>query len=598
MRLPIRSLIAILIFAFLVGGPRAKADFVNLSGAQSLPNIIEIYVLDDRVRVVLEIYIEDMVVFHDLFPDDWLDAATIERPPQSARLRRFSEETLQVITDSGETLLAEVKLFEPRFRKDRFSPFAGTLNPTTGQRVAEPPADKRVVYVELDYPFSTRPNELTIIPPLDEKQIARVKIGFIAYHRSVPVIDFRALGRAVTLRLDWADPWYSAFTDAKLARYYKDGFMSFLYVEPYEVRHEVLVRVKDLEQWLELDLRGVRFIEVDELDAVGQKVAGFMQARNMVTIDGELRTPAVSRAVFIETDLKGVQQLESPGRLDLDIATMGIILSYDVEGLPRHVTVDWDLFTDRIERVQTTATDIAGPMRSYVTPDDNVVVWENFLRIYKVGVVEPILVDDAGATVRIPAASIAILLVLSLLVAYAFRRRQRSARQLVLASIGVVALAGLLYPWGGISIRNPLAGPPAPPATAAAEIMTKVVSNLYYALEPRHEAAVMNRLDLAVAEGDVQQVYRESRRALEVKGQNGGRAIIKKIENISVGELRPSKGDRGFSSSVGWNVQAIGGHWGHPHLLNLNFDAIIDVAIEDGAWKVTGLTVTSVRKNR
>ncbi len=74
MRLPIRSLIAFLVFAFLLDGPRAKADFIDLSGAQSLPNIIEIYVLDDRVRVVLEIYIDDMVIFHDLFPDDWIEA--------------------------------------------------------------------------------------------------------------------------------------------------------------------------------------------------------------------------------------------------------------------------------------------------------------------------------------------------------------------------------------------------------------------------------------------------------------------------------------------------------------------------------------------
>ena len=42
--------------------------------------------------------------------------------------------------------------------------------------------------------------------------------------------------------------------------------MSFLYVEPYEVRHEVLTRVVDMARWMDLGLRGDQYIEVDELE--------------------------------------------------------------------------------------------------------------------------------------------------------------------------------------------------------------------------------------------------------------------------------------------------------------------------------------------
>jgi hypothetical protein len=44
-------------------------------------------------------------------------------------------------------------LREPRQRIDRLSVFAGTINPFTRQRAPEAPADKRVLYVELSYPF-------------------------------------------------------------------------------------------------------------------------------------------------------------------------------------------------------------------------------------------------------------------------------------------------------------------------------------------------------------------------------------------------------------------------------------------------------------
>jgi hypothetical protein len=51
--------VALLIF-IVVYSPPAKADWINLSGAQSAPNIAEIYVNNDHVRLVLEIYVGDL----------------------------------------------------------------------------------------------------------------------------------------------------------------------------------------------------------------------------------------------------------------------------------------------------------------------------------------------------------------------------------------------------------------------------------------------------------------------------------------------------------------------------------------------------------
>ena len=44
----------------------ATADWINLTGAETSPNIAEIYVEDDRVRLVLEIYIGDIEVFEEI----------------------------------------------------------------------------------------------------------------------------------------------------------------------------------------------------------------------------------------------------------------------------------------------------------------------------------------------------------------------------------------------------------------------------------------------------------------------------------------------------------------------------------------------------
>ena len=57
----------------------AHADWLNLSGAESSPNIVEVYVLDDHVRIVLEAYVGDLETFEDLIPDEWF-RSEVERP--------------------------------------------------------------------------------------------------------------------------------------------------------------------------------------------------------------------------------------------------------------------------------------------------------------------------------------------------------------------------------------------------------------------------------------------------------------------------------------------------------------------------------------
>lgn len=142
------------LLGLLMLAPAAMADWINLTGAETAPNIAEIYVLDDHVKVVLEIYVGNLEVFADLLPDSLLRDAS-GRASLEERLQRFSRETFQVVTSTGERLDAVLRLAEPRLRTDRRSPFAGMINPSTRQRVPEAPADKRVLYVELVYRLNT-----------------------------------------------------------------------------------------------------------------------------------------------------------------------------------------------------------------------------------------------------------------------------------------------------------------------------------------------------------------------------------------------------------------------------------------------------------
>jgi len=385
-----RLLFPLAVWLAAVAPGSATADWVNLTGAETAPNIAEIHVLDDRVKLNLEIYVGDLRTFEELVPDDLLKDAS-GRPSSVVRIRRFAEERFQFVTDTGHKLPARIDLVEPRLRVDRKSPFAGMINPATRQRVPEGPADKRVLYAEISYPFADRPAALTIVPPLDEQGLARVTIGFITYHKAVPIIDFRYLGTPARLTLDWEDPWYTKFDNPNLKRHHKSALMSFLYVEPYEVRHEILTRVRDLEEWMDLGLRGDQYIEVDELEPLKQRIGEFLLTRNPVLVDGQALKPILDRTNYVKVSLTGIRLVEKPERLEIATAIIGVIISYLTEGMPAEVTVDWELFTDQVARVPATATDPAGPLPTFLTPDYNVHSWKNFLKNYKIPTVESVV---------------------------------------------------------------------------------------------------------------------------------------------------------------------------------------------------------------
>ncbi len=572
-----------------------RADWINLSGAETSRNIVEVYIEEDRVRIVLEAFIGDLEVFRYLVPKDLLKRTkgAAVRLSLSQRMRRFSSETLRIETETGEILQAIALKVEPRLRKDRFSPFAGMVNPYTRRRVPQAPADKRVLYAELSYPFATKPQTLTITPPLDEKGRARVTIGFIVYHKSVPVIDFRYLGAPAKLSLNWDDPWYTKFDNRNLKRHHKDALMSFLYVEPREVRHELLVRVRDLQEWTDLDLKGGATISTDEQLSVKERARTFLETRNPLRIDGKPFKPTSSRAEFLNISLRGLQVIEEDKPLDISTAIIGVILSYPVSQLPQNVTVKWDLFNRRIGRIPVTMTDPAGPFKSFVDTESPTIEWQNFLRKYVEPKVAPVEIN-AGHSFGVPVASL--ILVLGALVAIGLVVRPRYVSRYAWAGASLICVVGavLLMRATVVEVRNPFAGPPT--EAAAAKIITAVLDNVHTAYLERTEPKLAQALRVVVAESGYTDIKTELSRALAIKVAGGGIARVNAIEGLVVKELGAIDDRSGFRSVVEWTALASAAHWGHAHRRRIRFRALMELEEIEGAWKLTGLTVVDARR--
>ncbi|MBT8126481.1 MAG: hypothetical protein KJP15_03280 [Gammaproteobacteria bacterium] len=576
----------------------AQADWINLTGAETSPNIAEIYVMDDHVKVKLEVYVGDLQTFEQLIPDDWIEDQETKRAPLEERLRNFANNRLKFIIDDGTVLPADLVLVEPRMRVDRRSPFAGMINPFTRQRVPEAPADKRVLYAEIIYPFSGKPERITMVPPLDEEGRAEVTLGFIAYHKSVPIIDFRYLGAPAKLYLDWSDPWYSKFDNPNLKRHHKSALMSFLYVEPHEVRHEVLIRVKDLEEWMDLGLRGTEYIEIDELEDLKQRIGTFLLSKNRVKVDGEALNPILDRSNYVSVGITGIQILEQPQRLEISTAIVGVIIAYLTEGMPQQVSVDWELFTEQVQKVPATATDPAGPLPTFLTPDDNVHSWTNFLKNYTPPTVAQVAVKDTVNKLSIPMGSVVGLIVI-IFALWWFRRRrqqQQTYRMPLLTAIAGLLIAVMTFPYAQLSFNRPTALIRELSEDESKLITHSLLTNVYRAFDFRDESDVYDKLALSVQGDLLEEIYLQNRKSFAVKKAGGAQARVKEIEILEAGPDSISADGDGFSVKAKWTAQGSVGHWGHVHIRKNYYDAMVNVEAIDGNWKITSLELLEEKR--
>jgi hypothetical protein len=592
--------ISLLLIAFtLMTMSSAEADWINISGAQNAPNIAEIFINDDHVRIELEIFINDLVTFDRLLPDEFFAGTRIKRATLDERLQQFSNEDLQVIADNGQKLQATLKLIEPRFRKERPSSVPWKINPYTGQPIPGPPKDKRVLYAELIYPFTSKPQSLTIVPPLDvDSNISKVPIGFMTYHKGAPLHDFKYLSEPSTVTLDWADPWYSVFDKKALRRWQRGGVMSFLYIEPYEVRHEILARVKDLATWIDLGLRGDEFIEADENDLLKKRVGEFFLRRDKTLIDGRQLRPILDRVSFVKYSTSASTFVVQPEQLPINTAMVGVIITYLTEGLPQQVKNEWDLWSDHIQKVPTNAIDPAGGLPSYVTPNDNILTWTNFLKKYVPPTVAKIEVDASLTTMKIPLASVLCLLAL-LPLGLQIKKHKKNIRTVGLyLGLVVLFIAGsvLLYPFLKVAVAKPAALAPKMTDDKAVTVLNSLLKNIYRSFDFREEEDVYDRLATSVQGNLLSEIYLQNRKSMVVSQAGGARARVKEVKTLDVDVNNLDDHPLGLLFHAKWTAMGSVGHWGHIHIRKNQYEANITVEPVDGAWKITGLELLEEKR--
>ena len=555
----------------------ARADAIVVTKAMTASTITEIFISEDAIRVELEIGGRDLPAFRNLMPDAVYERMGHDPEPFLDRAVRFFGEDLVFRLEDGPPIPGRILEMEPRKRIQRDEITGEPLPAAEGE-------GEDVIFAVLEYPLAGLPKVVSMTPPRSPEGTATASIGMVAYHDNLPVNDFRYFGTEEIVDLDWDDPWYSKFRNRNLWRQYDSPINAFLYVEPYEVRAEVIVRPLDMQQWVDLGLEGRRTIPVEMQYDLQMKVAEFLAGHLDMTIDGESVQPELDRVNFLRRTLRTSTVITPPEELDAVSATLGVIFVTPTEGLPQEASITWDLFSDRIQRIPAAATDEAGPLRFFLEPRDNVLLWKNFLKNPTV----PTLVAVApppSLAVRLAGwvgwAALAVLAVMLLRVGVDLVKGRGLAKRALVALLILLLISGGSFAAFYPSRLND---------AKSDEIVGGLLHNIYRSFDFRGEENIYDVLDQSVSGELLTEIYLETRRGLELASQGGARAKVQDIELLEV-EPRPLRGEQGFVAKTLWNVAGSVGHWGHIHTRTNQYEAEITVQPVEGEWKVTDLEI-------
>lgn len=554
-----------LLMTLTIASPRVvSADAVVVTRAMKASTIAEIFVDEDSIAVELELGATELDAFATLV------SASAQTRRLPAAIPASSE--LSVLAD-GRRLSGVIETATRRNRVER--------DEVSGEPLLAETAEE-VVFLVLRYPLPNHPKTLVINPPM-KGGYASADLGFVLYHMGIALNDFRYLSANERVVLDWDDPFYSRFERRQMNRKLNAPMNVFLYVEPFEVRKEFVVRPLDLARFTELDVAPHRPIPAEQREDLLNNVADFLATRAKVTIDGQRPEPVLDRIHFLKRGLRMTRAVTPDEPIDGTNAIVGAIFVYPVDGLPQDVRLEWDLFDERIERVPGTATDEAGPMPYLLTPDDQQLHWVNYLK----GATLPgkIEVESPTSYLSIPIGfSLGLMLAVGLWVA-ASRRRSWALGH---AAVAIAVLAWFV-PSRSIDVPVP-SEVRTPSSEEAAPTIHALLYNVYRSLDFRDEEVVFDRLAQSLSGDVLERVYLEMRKGLQLASQGGARVRVREVELL---EVIPSEAHEAGSLSfrTKWNATGSVGHWGHTHMRTNRYDAQITVARIGGQWKIADIEI-------
>ncbi len=575
---------------------------VSANTAEHPISVTEASVFVTRTKAIfrIQMFAEDLILFQGLQPD--------------SQDRISPEDLKQGLEDHRTFLLQHITL-----RDAKGEPIKGDV---TDVKPFEIPADGilstdmmlHTATYELEFPFIEPPEFLTIQQDMsDENFIIPSEMKLTVHQAGTAMNSMESLlpGATTTVRFDWSqtitedatdaewETWFAKQREATLGITSYSSVYSFIYIEPNEIRHEILIPLATLKTILPVKSRDVAFIEIDEQDAIRTLVRDWLRADNPVTINGSRVMPEFSRIDFYGLDLRDFAAQAAEQKVSLASGRVGIILRYETPDDAVHdATLTWEKYYSSMNKIQSVV--ISYPDRidrfefsRFNKAEDNVLTW----KCNPATLPQPIAAVPAEIEPR-PTLTIPIASLLCVGAAFFSLRISKPSVRLLLSG---VALILALASWRslGVTIDHPWEQPAELSDQRAAEIFQKLHQGVYRSLDFGSEDRVYDVLATSVDGDLLEKLYLQLRQSLEMEEQSGAVARIQSIAYDN-GKESPRSTTTvpwpGFEYHSTWAVAGTVEHWGHIHERQNRFEAVFTIEPRDGNWKITRMDIAEQKQ--
>jgi len=363
---------------------------------------------------------------------------------------------------------------------------------------------------------------------------------------------------------------------------------TYLTIEPFEIRHEVLFRVSALRHWSHLGFDVGNVIDPADQPPLIERVLALVDTATLVKIDGGAAVPVLERGDFVTVGRNGVQTRERPVPELAAEAFIAASRVFEHGGLPDEVVLEWDLFPAVAPDVTATVIDPFGGRQTLLTPQVPTLRWHTRFSGFKVAEIQPVAVSLP----RLPVVSLALVAVAALALLSA-ARPSRASRKVI--GVSCLAAAVVLYPFARVPIDLPYLSSRKPTLEEAGPILDALLTNVYRSFDLRGEEAVYDRLSLSVTGDQLTEVYLQSRRAMELENRGGARGRVDDVEILEVRSV-DAQSDDTYAVDAVWRVSGSVNHFGHTHYRQNHNHARVSIVPADGSWKIHRIDIVDEQR--
>ena len=314
---------------------------VSLSSA-----IVE--VREDELIVDLEIMLEDLVMYQSLAADGEMRYSAEQLRKAAKQHRDFLLEYFSILDVDGNRLKESI--------------VTENFEQITDEGALQSELMSKVVTYRVQYPLTmTKPKFLTFLQTFGGKNSALPAIMDLSvWHRDRQEHSSQlAFSKPQTFKFDWERAYENkrpSFAELRKKRkeQFEDslgiasytGLYSFVYINRFEVRHELLVPLLTLEQWVKVPRKDPDFLEVEEQTAAKETIAQFFAEKCAVQIDGQSVEGSLTRLNFFGLDIADFALNADPRKVSVHQARVGIIWTYPSKKTPKDVNFTWQAYSE------------------------------------------------------------------------------------------------------------------------------------------------------------------------------------------------------------------------------------------------------------